>query len=337
MPFTGQLNLLTTGSFDSPKELFTPDNFSRSIAYFSLAAPVARTGGLVDAWRADPGRYLVLVHRRGVRDARCRRVIATTSACRTARSDTTAAIPRRCAKSPTAAATSARVYGFDTFTLTPAVAVTYGARFSRYDYLAASMLFSPRVELTLSPGDHFRLNALGVEPRPRAGRGRIPAADGHRLVAAAAADVLVDRRGTAAPAANAPSISRSKQSAISARPPSRCARSASSVDDQLVTMFGPGRVGPGAARAQLGHYFVGNTGDVDATGWGAGFRTTLVSRVHGSVEYSMTRARWTGTADGRRLYAAGGALGREAASRSPAGPVDVDRDQACPKPRLASS
>jgi hypothetical protein len=50
---------------------------------------------------------------------------------------------------------------------------------------------------------------------------------------------------------------------------------------------------PAAPRAQLGHYFVGNTGDVDATGWGAGFRTTLASRVHGSVEYSQTTAGWS--------------------------------------------
>jgi len=70
------------------------------------------------------------------------------------------------------------------------------------------------------------------------------------------------------------------------------------VDDQLVTMFGPGvSVVPATAGAQLGHYFVGNMGDVDAAGWGAAFRTTLVSRVQGSVDYSMTRAHWTGTGD----------------------------------------
>ena len=45
VPFTGQFNLLTTGSFDTPAELFTGDNFSRSIAYFSLAAPL---GGQAD-------------------------------------------------------------------------------------------------------------------------------------------------------------------------------------------------------------------------------------------------------------------------------------------------
>ena len=60
VPFTGQVNLLTTGSFDSPKHLFTPDNFSRSIAYFSLAAPAgaqadwsmhgALTQGDISSW-----------------------------------------------------------------------------------------------------------------------------------------------------------------------------------------------------------------------------------------------------------------------------------------------
>jgi hypothetical protein len=64
------------------------------------------------------------------------------------------------------------------------------------------------------------------------------------------------------------------------------------VDDQMVTVFGPGvDVGLLAAAEHLGHYFVGNTGDVDASGWSAAFRTTIVSRVHGSVEYSMSRAR----------------------------------------------
>src|SRR4029079_10438612 len=39
-PFSGQVNLLTTGMFDSPQQLFTTDNFSRSIAYLALSAPV---------------------------------------------------------------------------------------------------------------------------------------------------------------------------------------------------------------------------------------------------------------------------------------------------------
>src|SRR4029079_492466 len=36
--FSGQVNLLTTGTFDTPQQLFTTDNFARSIAYLSVGA-----------------------------------------------------------------------------------------------------------------------------------------------------------------------------------------------------------------------------------------------------------------------------------------------------------
>jgi len=39
-PFSGQVNLLTAGSFDSPQQLFSTDNLSHGIAYLSLGAPV---------------------------------------------------------------------------------------------------------------------------------------------------------------------------------------------------------------------------------------------------------------------------------------------------------
>ena len=52
------------------------------------------------------------------------------------------------------------VYGFDTFTITPTVSVTYGARLARYDYLNNPNLLSPRAALNLSPTEHFRINAV---------------------------------------------------------------------------------------------------------------------------------------------------------------------------------
>jgi len=39
-PFSGQVNLLTTGSFDAPQQMFSTDNFARSTAYLALGAPV---------------------------------------------------------------------------------------------------------------------------------------------------------------------------------------------------------------------------------------------------------------------------------------------------------
>ncbi len=102
---------LTTGSFDSPKELFSARQFLAQHRVCLARGACRRPGGLVDARRAHPGRYFVLVRGRGIRDARARPVTASISACRTARSDTMAAIPRRCATSRTEAATWARSMG----------------------------------------------------------------------------------------------------------------------------------------------------------------------------------------------------------------------------------
>jgi hypothetical protein len=62
------------------------------------------------------------------------------------------------------------------------------------------------------------------------------------------------------------------------------------VSDQLVTVFGVDM--PGSPAANLGHYLIGNAGDLDASGISAGFRTAVAGRVHGSVEYAISRATW---------------------------------------------
>jgi hypothetical protein len=74
------------------------------------------------------------------------------------------------------------------------------------------------------------------------------------------------------------------------------------VDDQLVTLFGlnlPG--GPDSA----GHYFVASAGGVDADGWV--FRVSNVShaRLKGSIDYSVTKARWRGAGEFDRLRLGG--------------------------------
>ena len=42
------------------------------------------------------------------------------------------------------------LYGFDTFAITPAISLTYGGRYARYDYLDGRSLISPRVALKFS-------------------------------------------------------------------------------------------------------------------------------------------------------------------------------------------
>jgi hypothetical protein len=64
------------------------------------------------------------------------------------------------------------------------------------------------------------------------------------------------------------------------------------VGDQLITLFGINTPGVPAA---LGHYFLSNVGDVDASGLSAGIRAAIAGRIHGSVEYSLTRAHFSST------------------------------------------
>ena len=67
------------------------------------------------------------------------------------------------------------------------------------------------------------------------------------------------------------------------------------VDDQLVTIFGSDP--PGRPAAKIGHYLVGNVGAADASGCSAAFRTVILGRVHGSVEYTMANAQMTPSGD----------------------------------------
>jgi hypothetical protein len=187
------------------------------------------------------------------------------------------------------------VYGFDTFTITPGVAVTVGSRFSRYDYLSNSLLFSPRVELTLTPGQNFRLSALASSRAlaPGAEEFLPPADTGLWLPPQRTFSSFLEGRQLQPERTDHLAVEAERDfgaSTVTLRGFHQ------RVDDQLITMFG--LQVPGGAPAQLGHYFVANLGDVDASGWSAALRTTLASRVQGSIEYTMTRAEWSERGDG---------------------------------------
>src|SRR5579862_9832775 len=155
-PFVGQLNVLTTGSFDTPQQLFTTENFVRSITYLALGAPVgehadwtvraALTQGDVASWIVA-GEY-------------------TTRAPATHRTDLgwSYSAQRYDGGNFRNVADGSRnagaLYAFDTYTIAPSVTLTYGGRFAHYDYLEEGSLLSPRASLTLSPGDGFRVSTL---------------------------------------------------------------------------------------------------------------------------------------------------------------------------------
>jgi hypothetical protein len=286
-PFSGQVNLLTTGMFDSPQQLFSADNFSRSVAYLALGAPVGETGdwtmraaltqGDISSWLVS-GEYMTRAPARHKYDFGL--------AYSTQRYDggNFAALRSVTDGSRNAGA----IYAYDAYTITPAVTLSYGARYARYDYLDGQSLISPRVALTVAPTEHLRMTgavsrralAPGAEEfMPRFDNGvwlppqrTFSSLTGRPLEAEHTdhAEVEVERDlGTATV-----SIRAFRQQ----------------VDDQLVTIFGLDMLG---APAALGHYFINNSGDVSASGVSAGLRASLAGRVRGAIEYSVANARFT--------------------------------------------
>jgi len=295
-PFSGQVNLLTTGSFDSPQQLFSNDNFSRGIAYLALGAPVgehadwtvraALTQGDLASWIVA-GEYITRA------PARHRYDIGLSYSTQRYEGGNVAALQGLTDGSRNAGA----LYGFDTFSITPRVTLTYGGRYARYDYLDGQSLVSPRIALTVEPANHFRVSTLlssrAVAPGAEEFMPRMDA--GVWLPPQRTFSSVMTGRPLQAERTNHMEVEVERDVA-SATVSLRAYRQR--VADQLVTLFGMDLPG---APAALGHYFVGNTGQVNASGVSAGVRAAFAHRVHGSVEYSVTQAQSTTSSESTYL------------------------------------
>ena len=65
--------------------------------------------------------------------------------------------------------------------------------------------------------------------------------------------------------------------------------------DQIVTLFGMGALE--RQTSDLGHYWVGSAGDVDAHGYTVSIRQVIARRVRGSVDYTVATAEWREAAE----------------------------------------
>jgi TonB-dependent receptor-like protein/carboxypeptidase family protein len=285
-PFSGQVNLLTTGSFETPEQLFSTDNFSRSVAYLEIGAPVGETAnwtaraaltqGDIASWIVS-GEYTTRAPARHMYD------IGLAYSTQRYDGGNFAALRSVTDGSRNAGA----IYGFDAFAITSAMTLTYGGRYARYDYLEGRSLISPRVALTIEPMEHFRVTgalsrralAPGAEeftPRRDSTMWLPPQRTFSSLTGGPLQAEETDHAGV--------ELERDLGSAtVSVRAFKQ------HVSDQLVTLFG---VDEDGAPAALGHYFLTNVGDISASGVSAGLRATLADRVHGSVEYSVSQARF---------------------------------------------
>ncbi len=284
-PISGQVNLLTSGSFDTPQQLFSTDTVARNIANVRISAPAgdhadwAVAGALT---QADISSWVVAGSYSMHAPARHRYDVGMSYS--TQRYD--GGNPLALRDVTDGSRNVGTVYGYDSVALSPEATLTFGTEYARYDYLQNRTLISPRAELTLTPAPDTRLTAA-VSSRslaPGAEEFMAPGDSGIWLPPQRTFSTFDRRIGFKAERAvtGAVGVEHDFGTTTVAVKGFR-----QHVTDQLVTVFGA-QV-PGQPSANVGHYLVGNTGDMNASGFSAEFRAVIASRVHGSVEYSVAR------------------------------------------------
>jgi hypothetical protein len=296
-PLSGEVNLLTTRSFDSPHDLFSVDGPPRGVAFVSLNAPTgggdwniraAMTQGDIASWVVAGSyvRRLPVAHQyeAGMLYSMQRydggnpaALVAVTDGSRNA----------------------GEVFAYDRWRVGRGVMLQYGARYARYDYLDEDALFSPRVAVTFGPMQGLRLRAAASRRQLAPGAEEfVPqGAVGVWLPPERTFSPISGRNGFRAERVEHYEISAEQEIGGGVVMGARAFRQA--VSDQMVTIFGISL--PHRSAADLGHYYVASGGDLDARGWGVSLSGEFSGVFRGALDYTLSDARWNREGPDARL------------------------------------
>jgi hypothetical protein len=284
LALSGQINLLTTESFDRGGQLVNPSG-GRSVAFVSVGTKAA--GGAWDMQGAmtqgDLASWIVAGSYKSIASASHAYDLGLSYSTQRYDGGNAAAL----AAIRDSARNAGSVYGYDQWTISPRLIVDYGTAFARYDYLSGSGLWSPRVSVTV-PVDGFRLKAVASR------RATVPGAE--EFAPSVAGLWLPPERTFSSLAMDGTfraeetrhtevSLERDLAAGVSVSVRGFNQR----VNDQLIEMFGEL---PGRPDATVGHYYVGTAGDVDARGWGVAMIQEVPGYVRGTIEYTVATAYW---------------------------------------------
>ncbi|MDO8837145.1 MAG: TonB-dependent receptor [Vicinamibacterales bacterium] len=311
LPLSGQVNLVTSGSFGGVSGPESPESFaSASLAYIVLRAPVGRFGewnvrgsmqqGDVGSWYlagAFSGR-IAGAHRYSGGVAYGAQQVEPLN------------LLGRAAFRSGSRATGA-VYGFDEWTLGRRVSVNYGLAYAWQDYLSTDSLFSPRVAITVSPARQYRVRAVVARYATAPGADElIPSAgsvdDGAWLPARRSFSAWSDPIGFRAQRTDhlELAIERIAQEFVVG-----FRTFYQRTNDQMGAVFAAATFDRPAA--SLGHYYVATVGDPRAYGWSLSLSRPIIRGLRGAVDYSRTTTTWEAFADGATAPAWFGTTGIE--------------------------
>ncbi len=174
--------------------------------------------------------------------------------------------------------------------------LTVGARFARYGYVEGPPMWSPSAQLRWEAIDRLWVRVLASQ--------RMTAPGAEEFVPAPVGGLWLPSQRTFSPvvadAVFRPERARHAEVAVDREMGSYVFTARGfrqRVDDQVVTMFGLQL--SDRPRSDLGHYYVANGGDFDASGWGVSLSRPVASRLRGDVAYTMTHASWLASPDAR--------------------------------------
>lgn len=294
LPFSGEVNLLTTGAF-GPGELFGGRALPRGVAYLSIGAPTSAGDWSLRAAMSEGDLSSWIVA-----GAFVSRPVAAHSynlGLTYSTQEYQGGNPLALAAVTDGSRNVGELYALDRWTLSPGVTVEYGARYARYDYLGERGLLSPRAGVTLEPVKGTRVTAVLAQ--------RMVAPGAEEFLAPANAGPWLPPERTFSPlSGNALRVERARsldvlfEHEIDHTYVLGIRRFFQSTDDQLATLFGLAE--PGGPQS-VGHYYVASAGAVDAQGWGLRLSSPPSRRVRASIDYSLTHARWHSRGDAARL------------------------------------
>ena len=283
----GQLNFLTTGSWSSSSG-WLPSQLPRAIASVAVGAPVGSFGDWTVRGamaNADLSSWVLL----GEYHARDRRAHAFTVGA----SYSTQIDPATLSASATDAVDGARtvggLYGFDRWQVSRGLELNYGMRLDRYDYVDQAELLSPRLgaRIAVLPGTHLTLSSAQRLTAPGADEFLPPASAGPWLPPERTFAPLISGTRLQAERIRRYEVGLEQEFGSGARRPSLgIMRFRELALDQTATLFG---LEPTPDSA---HYYVANPGSVDVDGWTVRVSGGLTSRLRGTVDYSISSARW---------------------------------------------
>ena len=295
LPLSGQVNLMTTDSFDRPGEIFS-EHAPRSVAFVSVNTQAA--GG---AWsmqgamtQGDLSSWIVAGSYKSIE--------STNHAYELGLSYSTQRYDGGNAAALGAIRESARnvgsVYGFDEWTVSPRLVLGYGTGYARYDYLGGPGVWSPRLSITV-PAEGVRLKALVSRRSLVPGAEEFaPSVTGIWLPPERTFSSLAhDGRFTPEHVGHMQvSLERDLAAGVTVSVRAFDQR----VENQLIEIFD---AVSGRAESARGHYYVATAGDIDTRGWGAAMTHEVPGYIRGTVEYTVAEADWDSASDMSMLRA----------------------------------